>query len=280
MINSRGTKIKILSSVQSIERYKSIGFVIKGKDLAINGLVISSKSVQICFVTGETSSITAIEAEYKLIIDNIASDLKSGKIHSNVEYDCREFSKKYLKKLNELVANAPRLGKIIDENTQPDQSTQTEIAFNLTALAATVSSTTVAAIGALLNITTKQIEAQSENNATLISSLNPNPENEIHTTAIFVPILALVVIGLAAVIGCAWNRRRNSGQYDFIEAAAKESLEKGSVGDNELSSTKSYERNSDEYDIDERSLIESSSGSPISKISSLLSVSIDQLPTR
>ncbi|MGL9759079.1 MAG: hypothetical protein ACR5LA_09990 [Wolbachia sp.] len=91
--------ISIGSDLESIERNRRVEFTIKGEDLTIDYLSISSRVAEIGFVTGEVRSIDIPQAIRESTIDGIISGLKSGEIQSNKEYDYREFDDKYFKKL-------------------------------------------------------------------------------------------------------------------------------------------------------------------------------------
>lgn len=115
--------IRIASSLESIERNRRIEFSIKGEDLTIDYLFISSRVAQIGFVTGEVRSIDIPQAIRESTINGIILGLKSRKIQSNKEYNFREFDKAYLKNLwdREVTTSSQELKEIIDENMQINQ---------------------------------------------------------------------------------------------------------------------------------------------------------------
>lgn len=123
MDSSRNITIRIASDLESIERNRRIEFSIKGEDLTIDYLSISSRVAEIGFVTGEVKSTDIPQAIRELTIDGIISGLKSRKIQSNKEYNFREFSETYLKKLwdKEVTTSSQELKEIIDENMQINQ---------------------------------------------------------------------------------------------------------------------------------------------------------------
>ncbi|KLT23085.1 hypothetical protein wVul_0288 [Wolbachia endosymbiont of Armadillidium vulgare str. wVulC] len=112
--------IRIASDLESIEQNRRIEFSIKGKDLTIDYLSISSRVAQIGFVTGEVKSIETPQAICESIINGIILGLKSRKIQNNKEYDYREFKERYLKKLWDKEVTQ-ELKEIIDENMQINQ---------------------------------------------------------------------------------------------------------------------------------------------------------------
>ncbi|MDR3132011.1 MAG: hypothetical protein LBU02_02885 [Rickettsiales bacterium] len=91
--------VTISSSLEDIEQGREIFFLLKGKDLTIDAFSISDNSYRLHFVTGTTNKIPTPKGYCRLMINDIISDLKSGKIKSKTEYDFRKFDERYLKDL-------------------------------------------------------------------------------------------------------------------------------------------------------------------------------------
>ncbi|WP_375604222.1 hypothetical protein NOX90_01075 [Wolbachia endosymbiont of Anurida maritima] len=77
MDSSRNITIRIVSDLKSIEQNKRIGFLLKGSDLTIDCLCISSIGADIGFVTGEARSIDIPQAIRESTIDGIISGLRA-----------------------------------------------------------------------------------------------------------------------------------------------------------------------------------------------------------
>ena len=94
--------VTISSSLKDIEQGGEIFFLLKGKGLTIDAFSISDNSYRLHFVAGTTNKIPTPEGYCRLMINNIISDLKNGRIKSKTEYDFREFDERYLKDLKGL----------------------------------------------------------------------------------------------------------------------------------------------------------------------------------
>ncbi|AGJ98678.1 hypothetical protein wNo_02440 [Wolbachia endosymbiont of Drosophila simulans wNo] len=90
----RNRWISIESELQNVEQNRTIYFLLGGGDLKLKYVcMLDDTSYRILVAEGEI-----VRAENpKVMIDNIVSDLKSGKIRSYKEYNAKEFYEKYLK---------------------------------------------------------------------------------------------------------------------------------------------------------------------------------------
>ncbi|MDR0288600.1 MAG: hypothetical protein LBH78_00855 [Rickettsiales bacterium] len=91
--------VTIFSSLEDIEQKREIFFLLKREGLTIDAFSISDNSHKLYFVVGTTKEIPTPEEYCRLMVDNIISDLKNGRIKSKTEYDFREFDERYLKGL-------------------------------------------------------------------------------------------------------------------------------------------------------------------------------------
>lgn len=91
----RNRWISIESELQDVEQNRKIYFLLGGGDLKLNYVfMLDDTSYRILVAAGEI----VVHAENpKVMIDDIVSDLKSGKIRSYTRYDAKEFYEKYLK---------------------------------------------------------------------------------------------------------------------------------------------------------------------------------------
>ncbi|NUX01036.1 hypothetical protein GO685_00640 [Wolbachia endosymbiont of Madathamugadia hiepei] len=109
--------VTIFSSLEDIEKGRKIYFSLKGEGLTIDTFSISDNSHRLCFVVGITKKIPTPEECCRLMINNIISDLKSGRTKSKTEYDFREFDERYLKDLKGLFSHKTTTTSLQEEPT-------------------------------------------------------------------------------------------------------------------------------------------------------------------
>lgn len=125
--------IRIVSDLESIEQNRRVEFSIKGKDLIVDYLSISSRVAEIGFTTGEVKSIDIPQAIRESTMERIISDIENREIQNNKEYDYEEFKKTYLKSfMDELgKGSSQKLKERTDENSQLRESTTEEIDYQM-----------------------------------------------------------------------------------------------------------------------------------------------------
>ncbi|MDR2609728.1 MAG: hypothetical protein LBC06_04015 [Rickettsiales bacterium] len=109
--------VTISSSLEDIEKGRKIYFSLKGEGLTIDAFSISDNSYRLHFVAGATNKIPTPEGYCRLMINDIISDLKSGKIKSKTEYDFRKFDERYLKDLKGLLSQKATTTSLQEEST-------------------------------------------------------------------------------------------------------------------------------------------------------------------
>ncbi|MDR1139669.1 MAG: hypothetical protein LBJ80_04620 [Rickettsiales bacterium] len=109
--------VTISSSLEDIEKGRKIYFSLKGEGLTIDAFSISDNSHRLYFVAGMTEKIPTPEGHCRLMINNIISDLKNGRIKSKTEYDFRKFDERYLKDLKELLSQKVTTTSLQEEST-------------------------------------------------------------------------------------------------------------------------------------------------------------------
>ncbi|MDG7057236.1 MAG: hypothetical protein LKM43_03760 [Wolbachia endosymbiont of Penenirmus auritus] len=82
-------------------------------------LSISDNSFSLHFTDGITKEVPTPEGYCRLMINNIISDLRRGRIKSKTEYDFRKFDERYLKDLKELLSQ-----KTITTSLQKESTTE------------------------------------------------------------------------------------------------------------------------------------------------------------
>ncbi|WCR58014.1 hypothetical protein [Wolbachia endosymbiont of Ctenocephalides felis wCfeJ] len=109
--------VTIFSSLEDIEKGRKIYFSLKGKGLTIDYLSISDNSFSLYFTNGITKEVPTPEGYCRLMINNIISDLRSGRIKSKTEYDFRKFDERYLKGLKKLLSQETTTTSLQEEST-------------------------------------------------------------------------------------------------------------------------------------------------------------------
>ncbi|WP_143689426.1 hypothetical protein [Wolbachia endosymbiont of Nilaparvata lugens] len=94
----RNRWISIESELRDVEQNRTIYFLLGGGDLKLNYVcILDNSSYRILIGREEIMREANSKINYRLMIDNIISDLKSGKIRSYKRYNAKEFYEKYLK---------------------------------------------------------------------------------------------------------------------------------------------------------------------------------------
>ncbi|MDR2978438.1 MAG: hypothetical protein LBU56_03420 [Rickettsiales bacterium] len=115
--SEKRSTITISSSLEDIEKGRKIYFSLKGKGLTIDAFSISDNSHRLYFVAGMAKKILTLEGHCRLMINNIISDLKSGRIKSKTEYDFRKFDERYLKDLKGLLSQKATTTSLQEDST-------------------------------------------------------------------------------------------------------------------------------------------------------------------
>ncbi|MDN5248473.1 hypothetical protein [Wolbachia endosymbiont of Cimex lectularius] len=118
--------VTIFSSLEDIEKGRKIYFSLKGEGLTIDAFSISDNSYRLHFVVGMTKKIPTPEGHCRLMINNIISDLKSGRIKSKTEYDFRKFDERYLKDLKGLLSQKTTTTSLQEESTTEEVEHETQ----------------------------------------------------------------------------------------------------------------------------------------------------------
>lgn len=128
-----GPTIRIVSDLESIKQNRRVEFLIKGENLTVKDLSISSRAAEIGLVTGIVNSIDIPQAIRESTIDRIILGLKSGEIEKGKEYNYREFKKIYLQNLVDELGkdSSKKLKERTDENSQLRGSTTEEIDYQM-----------------------------------------------------------------------------------------------------------------------------------------------------
>ncbi|MFL3877119.1 hypothetical protein [Wolbachia endosymbiont of Trichogramma kaykai] len=129
-----GPTVRIVSDLESIKQNRRVEFLIKGENLTVEDLSISSRAAEMGLVTGIVNSIDIPQAIRESTIDGIILALKSGEIEKGKEYNYREFKKIYLKNLVDELgedSSKKKLKERTDENSQLRESTTEEIDYQM-----------------------------------------------------------------------------------------------------------------------------------------------------